>query len=111
MNRRRFCWSAVLLTASAARAADAPALDFRSLVEQGRRHLEENLPDEWLDALPEADEEKIRALLRQLETGLAGEYVIDLAALRGTARSLAPLLEGFPEARPYAAWLRSRMDY
>lgn len=111
MNRRRFLCGTALLAATAARPAGAPALDFRSLVEQGRRYLEENVPDEWLDALPEADEEKIRGLLQQIETGLAGEYVIDLARLRGSARTLLPLLEGFPEARPYAAWLRSRMDY
>lgn len=99
----------MLAAIPAARAADA--LDFRSLVEQGRRYLEENVPDAWLDALPEADEEQIRGLLQQIEAGLAGEHVIDLARLRGAARTLLPLLEGFPEARPYSAWLRSRMDY
>lgn len=100
------------MAAGSARAADdAPVLDFRELVEDGRRFLEEELPAEWLEQLPEADEERIRQVLSQIEAGFAGEYVVDLAALRDGARALVPVLEGIPEARPYSAWLLSRMDY
>lgn len=112
VNRRQFLGFTACAVGGAVRAADdAPVLDFRELAEQGRRLVEEELPAGWLEQLPEADEEKIRDLLGRIETGLAGEYVVDLAALRGGARALLPLLETFPEGRPYSGWLRSRMDY
>ncbi|HEY4984357.1 MAG TPA: lytic transglycosylase domain-containing protein, partial [Verrucomicrobiae bacterium] len=39
------------------------------------------------------------------------DYVVDIAALRQTARTVLPLLESREETQPYAAWLRARMDY
>ncbi|MFN0067199.1 MAG: lytic transglycosylase domain-containing protein [Limisphaerales bacterium] len=112
MNRRQFLgFTAGAVTGAVRAADDAPVLDFRGLVEEGRRFLEEELPADWLEQLPEADEEKIRDLLQRIEAGLAGDYVVDLAALRDGARTLLPLLDTFPESRPYSDWLRSRMDY
>jgi membrane-bound lytic murein transglycosylase D len=42
---------------------------------------------------------------------LQGDYVVDLAAVRQTARTLLPLLQSRAETQPYAAWLQAQMDY
>jgi membrane-bound lytic murein transglycosylase D len=64
-----------------------------------------------LSGLLEIDEAGLEQLCRQLQEKLQGEYVLDLAAVRDFARELLPLLDEFPEAAPYAAWLRARLDY
>lgn len=42
---------------------------------------------------------------------LGGDYVLDLAQLKDAATAVMPLLEAHEESQPYAAWLRSRLDY
>jgi membrane-bound lytic murein transglycosylase D len=81
------------------------------LLDQGRQLLEENLDPAVWEQLPGWDQVEVERWLQQLQTVLAGEYVIDLAALREHARAAHAWLEGSPELRPYAAWLRARMDY
>ena len=48
---------------------------------------------------------------RTLQTLLQGEYVLQLAPLRDVAAATLPLLEQDEETKPYAAWLRTRLDY
>ena len=72
---------------------------------------EENLDKNALDALQQVDREKVEAFLRSFEQQLQSEYVLDLAALKGAANGVLPLLESYEETQPYAIWLRSRLDY
>jgi len=85
--------------------------DLADLLGAAQEWAEENLDETWLAALDQLDRQKVEAFLAQLEQGLGGPYVLDLAALAQTARAILPLLEAHEETRPYAAWLRSRADY
>ncbi len=90
-------------------AEDRLRLD--DLLESGRQWLEENVDPGVLKAFEALDEAEARRLLRDLQRRLAGEYVLDLAAMRDTARALAPVLERFEATRGYGLWLRTRLDY
>lgn len=57
------------------------------------------------------DRQQVEEVCRQIQQRLQGEYVVDLAALRALAELALPAMEVWPETRPYAAWLRARMDY
>jgi len=106
----------VLLWAMAfsARAQDAVELDVGELgqvVESAQEWAKENLDEEVLRAMPEADREQVEKFLKQFQEQLKGDYVLDLAALKDAARAVLPLLAAQAETKPYAAWLRSRLDY
>lgn len=72
---------------------------------------QDNLDEDLLAALGEVDQKQVESFLKQLEEELGGEYVLDLAALKGAALAVLPLLEAHEETQPYGAWLRSRLDY
>lgn len=101
---------AVLLGSGAARPAEEP-LWLDELLESGRQWLEETVDPGLLETFGALDEAEARRLLRDLQRRLAGEYVLDLVALRDTARALAPVLESFEATRGYGLWLRTRLDY
>src|SRR5262249_52715246 len=61
--------------------------------------------------LSDFDEKQLQDICKQLQKRLQGEYIVDLAALRDVARAILPVLDANEEARPYAAWLRARLDY
>ena len=69
------------------------------------------LNDLDLSAFGNLDEEQARAICRQLQERFQGEYVLELAPLRQVAVAVVPLLEQHADTRPYAAWLRARLDY
>lgn len=102
----------------AALAATAPAqtnppatMDWGDLLGAVQEWAEENLDEDVLALLSEPDERQVREFFRQFEQHLGGGDVLELAALRQAARSVMPLLEAHEETRPYAAWLRARLDY
>lgn len=86
-------------------------LDVGEMLDSVQDWAEENLDETVLQSLPEVDREKVEEFLRQFQAQLQSEYVLDLAALQETAKLILPLLEAQPETQPYAAWLRSRLDY
>ncbi len=86
-------------------------LTLDELLESGQEWAQEHLDDQALQTLGEIDEAKARAFLRDFQARFQGEYVVDLAALGGRAEALVPVLERFEATRPYAAWLRPRLDY
>lgn len=71
----------------------------------------ENLDEDVLRVLDSVDREKIRKLLQDIQREFHGDYVLDLASLRGAAQAAVPLLAGYEETLPYALWLKSRLDY
>src|SRR5207237_2218773 len=40
-----------------------------------------------------------------------GEYIVNLAPLKETAKRIIPILEQYEETLPYAIWLKSQLDY
>ena len=87
-------------------------LSLDDLVQGGAAWLKENVDKDALRAaLSNVDQAQAQQLFRALQQRFQGEYVIDLAELKQTAQGVLPLLEAHPETRPYAAWLRTRLDY
>ena len=109
MNRRH----ALLLLGwgSGAALAQDQVMTLDEVLGAGQQWLQENLDDRVLQSLGEIDESKARALLGRFQTQFQGEYVLDLASLRGTAEAVAPVLKRFRATTPYADWLQTRLDY
>ncbi len=95
----------------AAPAQQEVELDVGQVMESAQDWAEENLDEGVLRSLPEVDREKVEEFLRLFQAQLQSDYVLDLAALNETAKFVLPLLDAHPETQPYAAWLRSRLDY
>jgi len=70
-----------------------------------------NLDLSALPPLTGLDAAQLQAVCRELQTRLQGEYVVKLAPLREVVTALLPLLDHQEDLRPYAAWLRARLDY
>ncbi len=81
------------------------------VIQSADQWAKENLDDNTLRALQEVDRAKVKQFLGDLQKRSHGEYVVDLAALNDTARAVLPLLEGYEETQPYAAWLKAQLDY
>jgi len=108
----RKLWLIALVLVSGIRvpAQDAtPNLD--DLMDSAEQWAKENLDDDTLRLLQNVDREKVKQFFSDIQKELHGKYVIDLASLKDTARSIVPLLEGYEDTQPYAAWLKARLDY
>ena len=70
-----------------------------------------NLDTNVLTALPAVDPALVNRFYTELQARMQGGEVVDVGALRDTARMVLPWLEIRPETRPYAAWLKAQMDY
>jgi len=90
---------------------DDDTITMPALIQAAQQWAQDNLGTNVLNALPEMDERSVRQCTREMQQRFQGDYVVDLAALRQTARAVLPLLESRKETQPYAAWLRARMDY
>ena len=88
---------------------DAISLD--DLMRSADQWAKENLDEDALRVLQSVDQEQARQLFKEIEKRFHGEYVVDLAALKDTARIVLPLLERYEETLPYALWLKARLDY
>lgn len=86
-------------------------LDVGQVITAAQEWAENNLDEGVLRSLPEVDRDKVEKFLRQFQDQLQNDYVLDLATLNETAKFVLPLLDAYPETQPYAAWLRSRLDY
>jgi membrane-bound lytic murein transglycosylase D len=109
MNRRFFLWLSVC--APAAVVAQVELLSPEELLDAGQQFLRNNVDPQVLAALPQLDRERVGQFLGQMQSQLHGDYVVDVASLRTSARTVLPLLEANPSTRSYASWLRTRMDY
>ena len=86
-------------------------LTLDDVVQSARDWARENLDTNVVQALEETDQTREDEFLDQIRKELEGEYVIDLAPLKGAARSILPLLEAHDQTLPYAIWLKTRLDY
>ncbi len=108
---RTCCLLALLGISPLLAPAQENAVNLSDLVEGAQEWAQENLDPDLLNALPELDQQRAEKFLRDLQTRLQGEYIVDLAALRGAADIILPLLESQLETQPYAVWLKVRLDY
>lgn len=100
----------VLAVCPSARAQqDSVSLD--DLLSAGQQWLQDNIDDNVLRAFQNVDQEKVKQLFNDLQARFQGEYVVNLAPLKQTAKTLLPLLESYAPAKPYGVWLRTRLDY
>jgi membrane-bound lytic murein transglycosylase D len=105
----KFCLIFILLSLPAFCQDDA--IDFDDLMRSADKWARENLDDDALRVLQNVDQEKAKEFFKEIEKRFHGESVVDLAALKATARIVLPLLKGYEETLPYALWLESRLDY
>jgi membrane-bound lytic murein transglycosylase D len=101
----------MFLAGSLVARADDDTVTLPELVQGAQQWADENLDTNVLNALPDVDERAVRQFFREVQRRFQGNYVVDLAALRQTARTVLPLLASHEETRPYAAWLKAQMDY
>jgi membrane-bound lytic murein transglycosylase D len=102
----------VLLLAGALFArADDKTVALPELMQDAQQWARDNLDTNVLNSLPKLDDPAVQQFFRELQQRFQGDYVVDLAGLRQTARSVLPLLESREETQPYAAWLAAQMDY
>jgi membrane-bound lytic murein transglycosylase D len=81
------------------------------LMQSADEWAKENLDEDALRALQEVDREKVKQFLRGIQKQFRGESVVGLASLKDSAKAILPLLESCEETQPYAAWLKTRLDY
>jgi len=105
------CWCIALLLLTLPAPAQEIELDVGGIIETAQEWAKENLDEDVLRSLPEVDRDQVEKFLKQFQDQLKGDYVLDLAALKGAAKAVLPLLDAHDETKPYAAWLRSRLDY
>lgn len=86
-------------------------LTLDDLMDSAQQWADENLDPAVLRQLSSADQQKVQQLFKDLQKQFQGQYVVDMAALRDTAKAVLPLLEQYEETQPYALWLKARMDY
>ena len=105
------CISALLLAGSLLARADDDTVTMPDLIQGAQQWAHENLDTNVLNALPRVEDPAVQQFFRELQQRYQGDYVVDLASLRDTARSVLSVLEGSEDTRPYAAWLKAQMDY
>jgi membrane-bound lytic murein transglycosylase D len=108
---KRFCLTALISILSFVSSAQTNSLTLDDLLQSAEQWAQENLDDDALRVLQNTDRQKIQKLFADIQKELQGEYVIDLASLRSTAKTVLPLLERYDETLPYALWLKTRLDY
>ena len=108
---RKFWLLALLLVSALRIPAQDATVNLDDLMGSAQQWAKENLDDDTLRMLQDVDREKVKQFFGDIQKQLQGEYVIDLASLKDAARSILPLLEGYEDTQPYAAWLKSRLDY
>jgi membrane-bound lytic murein transglycosylase D len=108
---KRFCLAVLFAVHPLFLLAQTNSLTLDDLLQSAEQWANENLDDDALRALKNADRQKIQQLFADIQKEFQGEYVIDLASLRSTAKAVLPLLERYEETLPYALWLKTRLDY
>lgn len=101
----------LLLAALPTPAQDEDPFTLDDVVDSVNEWANENLDEDVLRALKSADQQPVRQFFHDLQKQLRGSYVLDLAALKDTAKTVLPILETYEETYPYAVWLRAHLDY
>ena len=105
------CLVALLLLCSGVAIGQQGTMTFDDLVDSANDWAQENLSDDALELLHGAGLDTAKGFFTDIEKRLNGDYVVDLAAFKDSARSLLPLLQNSQATQPYAAWLKTELDY
>lgn len=92
-------------------ALDLGELDMGAVMNAATQFAQDNLDDNVLKALQDVDRDKVADFLKNFQSSLNGDSVVDIAPLKDAASTVLPLLDAHAETQPYAAWLRTRLDY
>ncbi len=105
------CFALIFLAAALHMPAQDNAVSLPDLLQGLQQLAQANLDTNLLNAVPEVNDQAVQDFFRQLQSRFQGDYVVDLAALRQTAKAILPLLESSEDTQPYAAWLKAQMPY
>jgi membrane-bound lytic murein transglycosylase D len=108
---KRSCIVGSLLLCACLSSGQDDSMTLDDLARSADQWAKENLDEETLRALQEVDRDKVKQFFKDLQKQFHGEYVVDVASLKVTAKAVLPLLEGYEETQPYAAWLKAQLDY
>ena len=111
MKRTRAFLFATFLTVAIPGVAQTNPEDLSQLLEVGRNLVNQHLDSRGIALEIPGDLDQTRAWMKTLQDRFAGEYVLDLSRLRPAAEAALPWLESSEETKPYAIWLRTRLDY
>jgi membrane-bound lytic murein transglycosylase D len=101
----------LLLLAVSAAPGQQEEMTLDDAVKSAEEWANHNLDEDALRVLRSADQERVRQFLQDLQKDFHGDYVVDLGALKDTARAVLPVLENYEETQPYAVWLKAQLDY
>jgi membrane-bound lytic murein transglycosylase D len=101
--RVRWCWI-ILCVGSLVRAIQAEPL-VAPTDDREREHQAKAALATWLKGFGELDRERLTEALGEIRERIRGEYGVDLAPVKQTARMLSMVLRGSGETQTYAAWL------
>jgi membrane-bound lytic murein transglycosylase D len=101
----------ILLTIPLFARADDDTVNLPDLMQGAQQWAQENLDTNLLNSLPDVDDPKVQQFFSDVQKKFQGDYVVDIAPLKQTAQIVLPLLENNDDMQPYAAWLKSQMDY
>lgn len=87
------------------------SIDLNAVLDTAQQWAQENLDEDVLAAFGSVDREQAGEFLKNYQAYLTGDSVLDLALLKESAAAVLPLLDAHEASQPYAAWLRSRLDY
>ena len=108
---KRSCIVGALLLCACLASGQDDVMTLDDVVQSADQWAKENLDEDTLRALQDVDRDKVKQFFNDIQKRFHGEYVIDLASLKDTAKTILPLLEGYEETQPYAAWLKAQLDY
>jgi membrane-bound lytic murein transglycosylase D len=101
--RVRWC-GIILCVGSMVRAIQAEPL-VAPTDDRDREHQAKAALATWLKGFGELDRERLTEALGEIRERIRGEYEVDLAPVKQTARMLSMVLRGSGETQTYAAWL------
>jgi membrane-bound lytic murein transglycosylase D len=104
-------WLIAFLCATLPAFGQDSTITLDDVIDSAQQWAGENLDENTLRTLQNADREKVKQFFDALQSRFHGEYVLDLVPWRDTARTILPLLETHDETLPYSVWLKTRMDY
>lgn len=89
----------------------AQEVDLDTLLGVGQQWVQQNIDPQFLQSLPAVDESVAKQWLKRIQDRLEGESFEDLELLKPVALQILPWIEQDESLRPYAPWLRSRLNY
>lgn len=102
---------AILIVSGWLAPAQTNDLDLGDMLDAAQQFAQENLDADVLKSLQNVDRATVESFLNHFQDYLKGDSVLDGTQLKAAAKIALPLLDAQEETQPYAAWLRSRLDY